>query len=126
MTVKKIRDLGWLQWREGRQNSGYSKFLLLTGLFPLPFDCYILKYKEGSFIAPHVDKVDFGKHYRLNIVVKAPKKGGEFSCKKCMLKFWRVAFFRPDLYEHAVSKIEKGSRYVFSFGFVLGKQELVK
>lgn len=123
LALKKIRNLGWLQWKDGRQGSGYAKFLLLTGMFPLPFDCYILKYKEGSFISLHVDKVDSGKHYRLNVVVKAPEKGGVFTCEKCIFKFWRVAFFRPDMYEHAVSKIERGSRYVFSFGFVLGQHK---
>ncbi|WP_341501277.1 hypothetical protein [Gallaecimonas sp. GXIMD4217] len=47
----------WLRWQKGRQQSGYDKLLLLTGTWPLPFDCYLLRFNEGSAIPPHVDRV---------------------------------------------------------------------
>ena len=37
--------------------SGYDKMLLLQSMWPLPLDCYILKFPEGAEIAPHVDAV---------------------------------------------------------------------
>ena len=45
--------------------------LVGDGLWPYPFDVYILRFREGQEIPPHVDKVDRGEHYRLNIVLKA-------------------------------------------------------
>jgi hypothetical protein len=59
------------RWQKGRQNTGYDKMLVGDGLWPYPFDVYILRFREGQEIPPHVDKVDRGEHYRLNIVLKA-------------------------------------------------------
>jgi hypothetical protein len=68
------------RWQRGRQGTGYDKMLLLTARWPLPFDSYLLRYPEGSEIPPHTDPVTTGRHYRLNIVLKSPKSGGEFVC----------------------------------------------
>ena len=67
-----------LRWQRGRQGSGYDKMLLLTARWPLPFDSYLIRYPEGSAIPPHTDPVSTGRHYRLNIVLKASPRGGEF------------------------------------------------
>ncbi|HKK57205.1 MAG TPA: 2OG-Fe(II) oxygenase, partial [Marinobacter sp.] len=41
---------------------------------------------------------------------------GEFFCEKNMFNlFGRLYLFRPDLYQHGVSKIERGSRWLLSF-----------
>lgn len=109
------------RWQRGRQNSGYDKMLLFTLPWPLPFDSYILRFPEGVSIPPHKDPVQTGRHYRLNIILKAPRSGGEFVCAAPIYASKRIKFFRPDECEHSVTKVEGGSRYVLSIGWVLGK-----
>jgi hypothetical protein len=106
------------RWERGRQNSGYDKMLLCGAIWPIKFDMYLLKFPEGSEIAPHTDKVDSGKHYRLNVVLKKADIGGEFICANSIFETKRIKFFRPDVSEHHVSKVKKGSRYLLSIGWV--------
>ena len=108
----------WLKWQEGRQHSGYSKLLLLTGHFPLPFDVYLLKFEKNSSVPAHRDLVTVGRHYRLNIVLKHARAGGAFTCKGAIINWPRIKLFRPDLYEHSVSMVENGRRLVLSIGFI--------
>jgi hypothetical protein len=109
------------RWQSGRQSSGYDKMLLLTAPWPVPFDSYLIRYPEGSGIPPHTDPVEHGRHYRLNIVVKSSDSGGEFVCAKPIYSSRRIKLFRPDLCEHSVTKVQGGSRYILSVGWVLGK-----
>jgi len=106
------------RWERGRQNSGYDKMLICGALWPLKFDTYLLKFPEGSEILAHTDKVVSGKHYRLNIVIKNAKVGGEFICAAPIFETKRIKFFRPDISEHQVTKIIKGNRYLLSIGWV--------
>jgi hypothetical protein len=106
------------RWQRGRQLSGYDKMLILESYWPLPFDVYILRYPEGSEVAPHTDPVTRGDHYRLNIVVKRANEGGEFHCSKALFESARIKYFRPDAAEHSVSKVIRGRRYVLSVGWV--------
>jgi hypothetical protein len=108
-----------MNWQFGRQGTGYLKVLLLEGTWPLRFDSYLLRYPEGSSIPPHVDPIERGRHYRLNIVLKEPQRGGVFQCKKPIYTSRRVNLFRSDISEHSVTKILHGSRYVLSVGWVL-------
>ena len=106
------------EWFKGRQDTGYEAFTLIYSK-RLKFDCYILRYKIGSFIPPHIDKVNSDeKHYRLNIVIWPAKKGGELNCEKSIFRVGPINFFRPDLYIHSVSKVEEGVRYVLSIGWI--------
>jgi hypothetical protein len=109
------------RWQRGRQGSGYDKMLLLTAPWPLPFDCYLIRYPDGSEIPPHTDPVAAGRHYRLNVILKAPRSGGEFVCAKPLFATARIKLFRPDACEHSVTRVVGGSRYVLSVGWVLGK-----
>lgn len=95
--------------------------LLLTAPWPIPFDSYLIRYPEGSEIPSHTDPVQTGRHYRLNIILKAPKSGGEFICKNPIYSSTRLKLFRPDASEHSVTRVVGGSRYVLSVGWVLGK-----
>lgn len=106
------------RWQKGRQNTGYDKMLIGGGYWPYPFDIYILRFSEGQEIPPHVDKVERGEHFRLNIVLKAPKSGGEFICISPIYESKRIKYFRPDISEHAVSTVLEGRRYVLSVGWV--------
>ena len=108
----------WLRWQVGRQLSGYDKLFLAGALWPIKFDCYLLRFKAGSFIKPHTDAVNLGKHYRLNIVIKRAKRGGEFLCERPIYTSSRIKLFRPDVSTHSVTKIEQGTRYVLSIGWV--------
>lgn len=60
------------------------------------------------------------KHYRLNVVLKKPDKGGEFICNNKLSLFnGRVVLFRADTEYHKITKIEKGSRWLLSLGIRL-------
>lgn len=109
-----------LRWQQGRQGTGYDKMLLLTARWPIAFDSYLLRFPEGSEIPPHTDPVQAGKHYRLNLILKSPRAGGEFHCAKPIFATKRVKFFRLDACEHGVTRVVGGSRYVMSLGWVVG------
>lgn len=102
-------------WQKGRQETGYDKFTLISFWF---FDAHLIYYPTGSHIPPHVDQVPSGKHYRVNIVLRPAKEGGEFVCNEVFINWSWLKFFRPDLHEHSVSVINKGTRLIFSFGWV--------
>lgn len=105
----------WYKWISGRQKSGYEKMILFINTRVVPFDFYILKYLKGSFVPEHTDYIPRYRHYRLNIILRQPIQGGKFICHHPIFTSKWVNFFRSDR-PHSVSKIKKGSRYVFSIG----------
>ena len=112
------------RWQAGRQNSGYDKMLLLQSWLPIPFDLYLLRYLEGSEVPPHRDEVSFGRHYRLNIILTRAQKGGDFYCANPIYETPRIKIFRPDINEHSVSRVDQGTRYVLSCGWVLRERNV--
>ena len=77
---------------------------------------YLVRYPEGHKVGPHLDMVAEGRLYKMNYVLVKPKAGGEFLCEKNIFNLsGRLYLFRPDLYQHRVSKIERGSRWLLSF-----------
>lgn len=92
--------------------------LIIRARWPLPFDLYVLRFPAGSAIAPHTDAVEGGRHFRLNLVVREAQDGGEFWCSAALFESRRIKFFRPDIVEHSVSTVKRGSRYVLSIGWV--------
>lgn len=77
---------------------------------------YLVCYSAGHAIVPHVDMVSEGRLYKLNCVLIKPESGGEFSCERNIFNlFGRIVLFRPDLYRHEVSRIERGRRWLLSF-----------
>ncbi|BDD79697.1 hypothetical protein [Burkholderia phage FLC9] len=106
------------KWELGRQLSGY-RILTLVNNKRFKVDMHVIYYPTGSSIPPHKDKANFDqRHYRLNIEVRRPKLGGKFECEKCIFRWWRIALFRPDEQVHSVTKIETGTRWVLSFGWL--------
>tara|TARA_Y100000310_G_scaffold254637_2_gene261758 strand:+ start:3715 stop:4056 length:342 start_codon:yes stop_codon:yes gene_type:complete len=109
--------VNWLRWQPGRQGGGYRKLLLAQ----LPWaDLYLLHMPEGSEIEPHTDPVDGKEHHRINLIIKAPRIGGWFFARgphQTWLK-GRVIRFRPDLVRHEVIRVDQGSRWVLSLGWV--------
>jgi len=80
---------------------------------------YLVHYAAGHAIMQHVDMVSAGRLYKLNCVLVKPKAGGEFICEKNIFNlFGRIILFRPDLYQHRVSRIERGSRWLLSFALM--------
>lgn len=106
-------------WQKGRQDSGYEKLKLISNPWILPFDLYLLRFPEGSEVPYHTDPISDGAHYRCNLYLKKADKGGEFLCDRTIFSSRILTIFRPDVYMHAVTKVESGCRYVLSFGFVL-------
>lgn len=77
---------------------------------------YLVRYSAGHAIAPHVDMVSEGRLYKLNWILVKAGAGGEFFCERNIFSlFGRVILFRPDLYQHRVSRIERGERWLLSF-----------
>lgn len=80
---------------------------------------HLIHYPTGSSIPPHKDPANFDqRHYRLNIEVKRAKKGGVFVCPMNIFRWWRIVLFRPDQQFHGVTKVQEGTRYVLSFGWL--------
>lgn len=105
-----------MRWEEGRQGSGYFKLKLFAFS---RLDLYLLKFPKGSSIPPHVDQVTHGRHFRLNFIISFFHVGGEFNCKDPIFETKRVKLFRPDISMHSVTRVQKGTRYVISLGWVL-------
>lgn len=108
----------WLNWQKGRQQSGYDKMLLIYNKLGIEFDAYFLRFPKGSEILPHRDSVQSGRHFRLNIILKKSKFGGEFICERHILNTNRIKLFRSDLYTHSVTKVSGSARYVLSIGWI--------
>lgn len=108
-------------WKEGRQGSGYYKMLLAQSSILFCWDLYLIKFPEKSFITDHKDPVKNKRHFRLNFVLSKAKSGGIFVCEDRGLLFDknRITLFGPDIALHSVTKIDKGTRYVLSFGFII-------
>lgn len=82
---------------------------------------YLVHYRAGHRVLPHVDGVARGRLYKLNCVLVKPERGGEFHCERTIFNLRdRLVLFRPDLHEHAVSRIEAGSRWLLSFAVLRG------
>lgn len=107
-------------WIEGRQGSGYFKLKLLESKL-FKFDVYLLKYPVGSYIDVHIDPSPEGyEHHRLNVILKKPKKGGTFVLDH-VDQTGRIHKFRPDIQEHNLHRIESGTRWVLSIGWLRKK-----
>lgn len=115
----KVDYSNWLKWQPGRQGSGYEKMLVLTGLWPIPFDIYLVRYAVGQGIPPHTDPCPGYRHYRANLIVKKSKKGGEFKSQHSLFSKGRLHIFRSDLSTHEVTPVTEGKRYVLTIGCLI-------
>jgi len=84
----------------------------------------LVSYFEGHRVRSHLDMVERGRYYKLNVILVKAKRGGVFETEEVIFSFFnRIIFFRPDLYEHSVSTIEKGKRVLLSFAFYLPESQ---
>ena len=105
-------------WTNGRQlDCDYEKLCFLRFKFKrFGMDGYILKYPPKAHLKKHIDKVDGGKHYRINLQIKG--KGSFFVDKSIFRIRNRLVFFRPDKYPHSMVNGLK-PRYVLSIGWAI-------
>ena len=112
------KPLRLFRWGDGREMTGYRAFTLIFSKV-LGLDCYIIHYKDGSYIPPHTDKLKEGVMYRLGIVFWNTGGGGKFIGDTIFNWKDRIIFFKPSVTEHSVTQKVGGSRWVLSFGKVL-------
>lgn len=106
------------RWRPGRQGTAYEKMLLLVSPLPLTFDMYLLRWADGAEVPQHKDPAPIGgRHFRLNVLLKAPRAGGQFLCEDTIFATRRITFFRPDLVEHSLTR-SYGPGYMLSIGWL--------
>ena len=80
------------------------------------FSINYVTYPTHHSVMKHSDPVQKGRYYKLNFVLVKAKVGGVFECSNCIINlFNRIYLYRPDKYEHSVSKIESGKRVLLSF-----------
>lgn len=108
----------WLTWRPGRRKTGYHNMLLLQWRWPILWDLYLLRFGPGSHAPEHLDEVPGYRHYRINLILRQAKRGGEFISDHCLYNGARLKVFRSDR-PHKVTKVEQGTRYVLSLGICL-------
>ena len=106
-----------MPWLPGRLGTGYDKFRLFEISWPIRADAYLIRYNDGSYAPPHKDPVKDGRHYRVNIVLRHPERGGEFRCPEAFINWPRLKFFRSDRHVHSVTVVY-GVRLVLSIGWV--------
>ena len=130
-----------LVWEKGRLQTGYEKAVVpkvgnvlcnllqershqalgmtSNDMFDAGWDNYILRYRSKSYAPKHYDSAPFGsKHFRLNAIISDAFVGGDFRIRDrhVNLREGDAVIFRPDMYEHSVTPVQTGDRYVWSFG----------
>jgi hypothetical protein len=84
------------------------------------WDRYLLRYRVGTFVLPHVDPpLEPGwMHVQLNLVVQHAKNGGRLYLDgvEVPLEVGDAVVFRPDVSRHEVTPIEAGERLIWSVG----------
>lgn len=104
-----IRLFKWYQFAKGA-----GSILPLIKSCYIPIDLYLLRYRKGECASTHKDNTG-KKTYRLNFIFHFSTIGGIFY-GKTILDLGFIKLFRSDRDEHGVTTVEKGVRYVVSFG----------
>lgn len=112
------------KWLPGRQlGCNYEKYCFLRfKIGKYGFDGYILKYKARTSLPFHIDPVENGRHWRLNITLKGEsvfqKYEGEDpnGIELTLHEPGTFELFRPDLQAHSLRLITDSTK--LSLGFV--------
>jgi len=124
-------------WTPGRQGTGYDISPLKDLAPPLPavaralahlgtpyeqhWDAYLIRYRDGAYIPPHVDPAQHGRrHRRLNALVMQAAGGGELRIggQLVALELGDAVVFYPDQEVHEVAPVA-GTRLLLSVGALL-------
>ena len=108
-------------WNKGRLGSGYRKFILAYSEF-FKFDAYLLVIPTGVAVPKHLDPAPEGyQHFRFNLTLRRARSGGETLIR--LGGSWRILAarsykFRPYVHEHLVSRVQDGSLWLLSIGWL--------
>jgi len=119
-----MRTTDLFKWTKGRQGTGYEKLTLLLSRH-LKLDAYIIRLPTGVDVPRHTDPAvpGFG-HHRINITMRAPKRGGVTYIQASdgsSHRAPRAYKFRPDEQVHYVTRIDEGELWLFSIGWLWRK-----
>lgn len=111
------------KWRAGFRETGYEKMRVASGTWPVPWDLILLRMREGVELPPHKDvvrgKFATGAQMRINVLLRAAKRGGEFFCEGPHTRILnRIYLFRADTQTHGVTKVESGTRIIAVVNYV--------
>lgn len=114
-----------VRWERGRQqHTIYYKLKLWSfKIWKWGFDAYILKYPPHASLTPHVDGVENGEHWRMNITLKGRacfsvlKGRGINSYGRWITTQQRVNIFRPDKELHTLL-VDNNTCIKLSLGYV--------
>lgn len=113
----------FFRWADGRQGSGYK----IMYLWNWKFDVVLIRFPYRTHAPSHKDEVPGRNHHRINIELRKPHKGSDFSidAKYIVFKAPRIVWFRPDLGGHALSKnlSTRKNCWLLSIGWTWGKRE---
>ncbi len=131
-------------WTPGRQGTGYDissikgsassgparsdrdvsppavarAFAHLGTPYEQSWDAYLIRYRDGAHIPPHVDPAQHGRrHRRLNALITQATGGGELRIGGALIALdpGDAVLFYPDLEVHEVAPVV-GTRLLFSVG----------
>jgi hypothetical protein len=109
-------------FEKGNRDTGYRLVDLLgfhIGTFQ--FRLILGRYPEGASQPPHVDVLHTQDIYRVVVVLKNAKAGGELYVPNADFQLGeRVYFFNPK-YQHQVLPVLEGVRYSLLFSFLTPK-----
>lgn len=112
-----------LKWIKGRQAGDYEKLPLIVSK-RFKFDLYLLRFPDGSSVPWHRDPAIEGyRHHRINLTLNSCCVGsGVFLVDGPYTKLGPLVKFRPDIYLHCLTKVEKifSNQYLYmlSIGFL--------
>ena len=81
-------------------------------------------HEEGGFVHLHTDKYDDNKHYRFNLILSLPQKGGIpiYNNKELKVEEKMLLPYEASKYYHASTKsVGAKPRIVLSFGWLFDK-----
>jgi len=104
------------KWVLGRQNSGYKKHTFFSSTV-FRCDLHLLYVPKGCGVPKHKDPVKTGQnHHRINIILSRTSDKDRMFILGPVKRWWRIDYFRPDLYEHGLCEISN-DMYILSFGW---------
>lgn len=101
-------------WVHVGQEISYRKFVLnVRWPITFQFQIFITRYGAGGLLEEHIDSThEDEKQFRLMVLLKRPKQGGELICEKFIINRGRIKLFEPNRYKHQVTKVVRGERLV--------------
>jgi hypothetical protein len=108
------------KWTHAEQYHMRYRAIELTLRWPRPikFRLDFAQYYPGGYLDPHIDTTQ-EYEFRVNsiLVIRKPRRGGHLYSEKFLYNGKRLKIIQPNLYQHEVTMIEEGERWVLNFQF---------